>query len=119
MECHSYSTTVLDSRPHIVSNVIDQVDAAFFYGDYTQQMQSLPEETLFGHFVITLNNVLKMSLHRRMKVMRVGVKASTSSPLSAEHGESTMSQPWRNYPLILQTLVNPQPHQSIMKNTHL
>ena len=30
---------------------------------------------------------LKLNLHRRIKVMRVGVKASTSQPLSAEHQE--------------------------------
>ena len=50
--------------------------------------------------------------------MRVVVKASTSHP-SAEHQESTMFQPWRIYPLILQTLVNHQLHQSSMKKTHL
>ena len=51
--------------------------------------------------------------------MRVGVKASTSTPLSAEHQESTMFQTWGNYPSILQTLVNHQLYQSIMKGTHL
>ena len=35
---------------------------AFFYGDCTQQMQSLPEETLFGHFVTTLNNAFETEL---------------------------------------------------------
>ena len=36
-----------------------------------------------------------MSLHRRMKVMRMGVKALTSPPLSAGYWQSTMFQPWR------------------------
>ena len=51
--------------------------------------------------------------------MRVGVKASTSQPLSAEHQESTMFQPWMIYPLILQTLVNHQLHKRSMKKSHL
>ena len=51
--------------------------------------------------------------------MRVGVKASTSPSLSAEQQEYAMFQPWRIYPLILQTLVNYQLHQSIMKSIHL
>ena len=42
-----------DLKPQVLSNVIDQVYIAFLYGDYTQQMQSLPEETLFGDFVTT------------------------------------------------------------------
>ena len=63
--------------------------------------------------------LLKLTLHRRMKDIRVGMKASTSSPLSAEHWGSTMSQQRMNYPSILQTLDNHQPHQSIMKSTHL
>ena len=50
--------------------------------------------------------------------MRVGVKVSTPQPLSAQHPESTMFQPWRIYPSILQTLVNCQLHQSSMKTTH-
>ena len=57
--------------------------------------------------------LLKLSLHRRMKVMRLGVKASTSPPLSGEHQEYTMS-PWgRIYPSILWTLVNHQQLQIV------
>ena len=73
---------------------------------------------LFGH-CDHLNNALKLSLHKRMNDMRVGVKTSTSLPLSAEHQESTMFQPWGIYPLILQTLVNYQLNQNNMKRTHL
>ena len=36
-----------DLEPHNLSNVIDCIYTAFFYGDYTQQMWSLPEETLW------------------------------------------------------------------------
>ena len=38
---------IADHEPHILSNAIDGVYAAFFYGDFTQQMQNLPEETLW------------------------------------------------------------------------
>ena len=38
--------------------------------------------------------------------MRVGVRTSTSSPLSAEYQESTVTQQGKIYPSILQTLVN-------------
>ena len=106
-----------DLKPHILSNVKEGVHAAFFYGDYTQQMQSLLEETLFSHFVTTKIILLQPSLHRRMKIMRVGVKVSTSTPFSAENQECTMFQPWRNCPSIPHTLVNHQLHQSTMKGT--
>ena len=36
-----------DLKPHILSNAIDQVYAAFLYNDYTQQLWHLPEETHF------------------------------------------------------------------------
>ena len=62
---------------------------------------------------------LKLNLHRRMKVMRVGMKTSTSPPLSAELWESTTSPWWRIYPSIWQTLVNHQQLQSSMKSLHL
>ena len=48
-----------DLEPHIPSNAIDWVYAALFYSDFTQQMWNLPEETLFGYFVTTLNNAFK------------------------------------------------------------
>ena len=49
-------------EPHILSNVIDWVYTAFFYGDYTQQKWSLPEETIFSCFVTTLNNAFETEL---------------------------------------------------------
>ena len=51
-----------DLKPHILSNVIDQVYAAFFYSDFTQQMWNLPEEKLFSCFVTTLNNAFETEL---------------------------------------------------------
>ena len=51
-----------DLKPHILSNATDQVYAAFFYSDFTQQMRNLPEETLFGCFVTTLNNAFETDL---------------------------------------------------------
>ena len=49
-------------EPHILSNVIDCIYAAFFYGDCTQHMWSLPEKTLFSHFVTTLNDTFETEL---------------------------------------------------------
>ena len=51
-----------DLIPHDLSNAIDQVHTAFFYSEYTQQIQHLPEETLFGHFVTTLNDAFATEL---------------------------------------------------------
>ena len=51
-----------DLKPHILSNATDQVYAAFFYSDFTQQMQNLPEETHFSHFLTTLNNAFETEL---------------------------------------------------------
>ena len=39
-----------DLNQHVLRNAIDQVCKALFLGDYKQQIWSLPEETLFGHF---------------------------------------------------------------------
>ena len=51
-----------DLKPHIPSNILDQVYAAYFYDDFTQQMQSLPKEMLFICFVTTLNNAFETEL---------------------------------------------------------
>ena len=51
-----------DLKTHILSNAIDQVYAAFFYSDFTQQIQNLPEEILFSHFVTTLNDAFETEL---------------------------------------------------------
>ena len=59
--------------------------------------------------------LLKLSLYWRMKVMRVGVKASTYPPFWAEHHAYTMSLWGRIYPSLLWTLVNHQQLQSSMK----
>ena len=53
---------VADLKLHILSNAIDQVYTAFFYSDFTQQTWNLPEETLFGHFMTTLNNAFETEL---------------------------------------------------------
>ena len=43
----SFRTTVLvgNIKPHILSNTIDGVYTVFFYSDYTQQTQNVPEDT--------------------------------------------------------------------------
>ena len=51
-----------DLELHLLSNVIDYIYTAFFYVNYTQQMWSLPEEILFGHFVTTLNDAFETEL---------------------------------------------------------
>ena len=51
-----------DLKPHVLSHTIDQVCKAFFYGNHTQQVQNLPEEILFGHFVTTLNDAFEVEL---------------------------------------------------------
>ena len=84
MECHSYSTTVLEANfePHILSNAIDQVYAAFFYSDYTQQIWHLPEETLFGHFVTNLNDAFVTELGQEDERYESGSESFNVPPLS-------------------------------------
>ena len=48
-----------DLKPHVLSNAINQVLTAFFYSDFTPNLQNFPEETLFGCFVTTLNSAFK------------------------------------------------------------
>ena len=50
--------------------------------------------------------------------MSLGMRVSTSRPLSAEHKESTMLPWWQIYPSILQILVNHPPLQISMPNLH-
>ena len=54
-------------KPHILSNAIDQVYATFFRSVFAQEMQSLPEGTLFSHFVTTLNNAFETELAQEDK----------------------------------------------------
>ena len=90
-----------------------------FYSDYTQQMQSLPEETLLICFVTTLNNTFETELAQEDKGYENGSEGfNILTPLSRAL-RVYMFQPWRNYPSILQMLVNHQLHQSTMKGTHL
>ena len=72
-----------DLEPHVLSNAIDQVYAAFFYSDFTQQMQNLPEETLFSHFMTTLNNVFETELVQEDEGYKSGSEScNIPSPLS-------------------------------------
>ena len=48
-------------------------------------MQSLPEETLFGCFVTTLNDAFETELAQADKGYENGSEPSTSQPLLAEH----------------------------------
>ena len=49
-------------KTHILSNVIEQVYTVFFHSNSAEQLQNLPEEILFGHFVTTLNNAFEIEL---------------------------------------------------------
>ena len=51
-----------DLGPHVLSPAINLVNTAFFYADHTHQLQNLPEEVLFGHFVTTLNDAFEEEL---------------------------------------------------------
>ena len=92
---------IADLKPHILSDVIDWVYAAFFYCDYTEQIWSLPEETLISCFVATLNDVFETELAQEYEGYESGSESFNIPFLSAEHQESTMPQQGRNYPLIL------------------
>ena len=74
-------------KPHILSNAIDQVYAAFFYSDFTQRIQNLPEEIFFSHFLTTLNDAFETELAQENEGYESG--SEKSPPLSAEHQEST------------------------------
>ena len=49
-----------DLKPHILSNAIEWVYTAFFHSNSTQQLQNLPDEILFGHFMTTLNDTFEI-----------------------------------------------------------
>ena len=78
-----------DFEPHILSNAIDWVYAAFVYGDYTQQIQNLPEETLSGHFVTTQNDTFATELAQNDK----GYESGSESL----NGPTTLSRAPRIY----------------------
>ena len=108
-----------DLEPHIFSNARDWVHTAFFYSDTTQQIHNIPEKILFGHFVTTLNATFETDLAQEDEGYESGsVSINSHMPLH-RNWESTMSQKEKHSPLILQTLVNHQPHQSTMKKPHL
>ena len=92
---------------------------AFFYSDYTQQLWHLPEETLFSHFMTTLNDTFSTELTQEDKGYESVNESFNVPPFSAEHCESTMSPWWEIYPSILQTLDDHQQLQSSMQSPHL
>ena len=61
-----------DLKPHVLSNAIDWVYAAFFYSNHAQWIQNLPEEILFGHFVTTLSDAFKTELAQKDEVYESG-----------------------------------------------
>ena len=72
-----------DLKPHILRNAIDWVYAAFFYSDFTQQMQTLPDEALFGQFVTTLNNTFETEFAQEDKGYESGSESlNIPTPLS-------------------------------------
>ena len=92
------------AKLYILSNIIDWVYTAFFYGDYTQQMQSLPEETLFCQFCNHLKwYIWNWACTGGWRLWQWS-ESFNIPHLSAEHQESTMSQQWKNYPWTLYIL---------------
>ena len=53
---------MIEPKPHVLSHTIDWVYTAFFCSDHAQQIQNLPEEILFSHFVTTLNDAFEIEL---------------------------------------------------------
>ena len=51
-----------DLKPHILTNAIEQVYRAFLCSNSAQQLQNLPEEILFSHFMTTLNDTFEWEL---------------------------------------------------------
>ena len=49
-------------EPHILSNTIEWVYTPFFHSNSAQQLQNLPEEILFSHFMTTLNDTFEIEL---------------------------------------------------------
>ena len=64
LECSSHGTTIwmADPEPQTLSNAIEQVYTAFFCNNSTQQLRTISEEVLFGHFVTTLNDAFERQL---------------------------------------------------------
>ena len=51
-----------DLKPHVLHHARDWVYTAFFHSDHAQQIQNLPEEILFSHFMTTLNDAFVWSM---------------------------------------------------------
>ena len=78
-----YSSGTADLKPHILSNAIDWVYAAFFYSDYTQQKWHLPEEILFSHFRTNLNDTFATELAQEDEGYESGSESlNVPTPLS-------------------------------------
>ena len=104
-----------DLEPHVLSNAIDWVYAVFFY---TQQLQDLPEETLFGHFVSIMNDAFSTKLAQEDEGYEDGESFNVATPLNRAPW-ITMSPQWEIYPSTLQTLDDHQQPQSSMQGPHL
>ena len=51
-----------DLNPRTISNAIEQVYTAFFCSNSAEQLRTIPEEVLFGHFVATLNDAFEREI---------------------------------------------------------
>ena len=71
-----------DLKHHILSNAIEWVCTALFYSSSAQHLQNLPEEILFGHFMITLNDTFERELTQEDEGYESGRKSlSIPTPL--------------------------------------
>ena len=77
---HPLQFWTADLEPHILSNAIELVYTAFFYSNSAQQLQNLPEEILFSHFVTTLNDTFERELAQEDESYESGSQSLSIPP---------------------------------------
>ena len=103
-----------DLKPHALRNIIHWIHKAFFYGDYTQQMWSLPEETLFSHFITTLNHAFEAEDMRLWRLWEWTENLNISTSLSRAprvYHVSTMDELSFNPTHFCQSPTTPEHHE--------
>ena len=111
-----------DLEPHLLSNAIDQVYRAFFCSDCTQQMWSLPKETLFSHFVTTINNAFETELAQEDEGYKSGSESfNILTPLSRAqrvYHVSTMEELSFNPANVSKSPTTPEHHEEHSPQTY-
>ena len=70
-----------DLNPQILSNAIELVYTAFFCSNSAQQLRTISEEVLFGHFVTTLNDAFEWELALEDEGYNSGSSLNIPTPL--------------------------------------